>query len=139
MANKDNKLRKDERLVGNHILKSEPDFYKISQLSRLFSFRVHKLSALGIFITNCLEAGTETAGKWLEMLILEKMQNLGTVPDEDFLLKSMAESKACIERHPEWYGMTGQSLPEEEEAQITEEVFNEYVADKVLEEKRKGE
>ena len=138
MANKDNKLHKGERFVGNHILKSEPDFYKISQVTRLFSFRVHKLSALGIFITNCLEVNTETSGKWLEMLILEKMQNLGTVPDEDFLLKSMAESKACIERHPEWYGVQGQPLPEEEDARVTDEVFNEYMSDKVLENKRKG-
>ncbi len=125
------KLGKNERMIGAHILKEETDHYKISQIKKLYSFRVHKLTAVGMFIDECLKGG-ETGWKWLEMLIMDKVQNLGTVPDEQFLKISMKETTECIKRHTEWYGVKTETLSKEQDDEMLKEEMMDYYANKAL-------
>lgn len=123
------KLKKGERLIGAHILKEEADFYKISQMSGVISFRIHKSAMIGNYVSLCLESG-ETGLKWLEMFIMEKIQCLSVIPDEQYLMESMKSSNECIFRHSEWYGIDRKEMTKNEDDTLLKEVQMDYVIDK---------
>ena len=123
-----NKLKKGERLIGAYILKDEHDFYRISQISRVISFRVNKYTAVGRYVSEALESGP-TGLKWLEMFIIEKLQCLSVIPDEQYLMDSLKSSNECVGRHPEWYGISPDELTKEQDDNMINEVKKDYMAE----------
>lgn len=96
------KLSKDERQVGNFIVKNEKEHFKISDINSLMTHRVSKALPLGRFL--------EEAWKRKENTFLEHYSALvwnfsNTVADEQFFLDISKSCNDCIMRHHELYNI----------------------------------
>lgn len=101
------KLEKGEVRIGNFFVKDEdgttPDArLKIQDISSVFTFRVWKMVPLGIWLSNILGMGKEGEAT-LRTYIGVMWSLFSVVPDEEFVKELMSSTRACLERHPEWY------------------------------------
>lgn len=115
-------MERGEIRIGNFFIKDEgsAEHYKVQDLNSVFVVRVWKRIPLGIWLTNILSAkekGHETIKAWVSVL----WSMLSVVPDQEFIEGIMNETKACLDRHPDWYGVKKEAS-EEEHAKAVEDV-----------------
>lgn len=122
---KDNKLKldKNERRVGNFIVRNDETHMKVTDINQVFSHRADKRTPVGMFIEECYLALTkdESTGKGLANWLAVIFTAFSVIPDVDFLNQVMEASTKCMERHPEAYGLPDQNITDEEDAKIIQE------------------
>ena len=116
------KLARNERRVGNFVIKDEENHIKVMDIGSLFTHRVSKGTPIGQFLKlayDDLSKGGKGIGlgNWIAVIFLA----FSTVPDLEFLTSITDASKACIERHPGVYGYPKERPSDEEDARIIEE------------------
>lgn len=105
---KDNKLKlaKNERRIGNFVIKNETNHVKVMDIGQLFTHRAAKSTPIGQYLGICydaLEKGDSTGlglRNWLSVIFTA----FSVIPDIEFLERVVAECEACLKRHPEVYG-----------------------------------
>lgn len=116
------KLARNERRVGNFVIKDEENHIKVMDIGSLFTHRASKSTLIGQYLKlayDDLVKGGEGVGirNWIAVIF----SAFSTVPDQEFLTNVYNESKACIERHPEVYGYPKERPSDDEDARIIEE------------------
>lgn len=117
------KLARNERRVGNFVIKDEENHIKVMDIGSLFTHRVSKGTPIGTYLKlayDDLSKGGKGIGlgNWIAVIF----SAFSTVPDLEFLTSLYDASKACIERHPEVYGYPKEVPTDEEDARALEEV-----------------
>lgn len=118
------KLSKDERQVGNFVVKNEENHFKISDINGSMTHRVSKELNIGRFL--------EEAWKHKESNFLANYSALvwvfsNTVTDPQFFLDIDKACRECINRHKDLYGIK-EDISDVEDNSILEEareVYNE--------------
>lgn len=105
---KDNKIKlaKNERRIGNFVIKNEAEHVKVMDIGQLFTHRAAKSTPIGQYLEICydaLEKGDST-GMGLRNWISVIFAAFSVIPDIEFLERVIAECEACLKRHPEVYG-----------------------------------
>lgn len=123
---KNNKLRldKNEKRIGNFVVKSEENHMKVFDINSIFTHRAEKRTPVGQFLEQCYDKlGTEEStgrglGNWLAVIFTA----FSVVPDVEWLEAVMDASEACMKRHPEAYGMPKEEATPEQDERAAEEV-----------------
>lgn len=117
------KLDANEKRVGNFVVRDEDTHMKVMDIGQVFTHRADKRTPVGMFLESCYKnlATDESTGKGLANWMAVMFTAFSVVPDVDFLTAVMDASKACMERHPEAYGMPKQDVTDEEDARIIQE------------------
>lgn len=125
------KLSKDERQIGNFVIKNESEYVKICDINSQMTHRVSKHLNIG---------------RMLEMALKEKQDNYlanyaamtwlysNIVTDEQFFMDIDKACVACVNRHKEFYGIKEDITPEADK-EILEEFKEVYGAIEELKEK----
>lgn len=107
---------------GNMIYHDEPDFIKIQDINGIVSQRINKHIAKGQVLEIAMKAAKtdEKQMRFLENYAVVSFNYLSCVPDAELLAKVNEASCACIERHPEIYGIK-KDISEKEDSEIIKE------------------
>lgn len=123
---KDNKLRldKNERRIGNFVIKNEKSHVKVMDINQVFTHRADKRVPIGMFLAQCYEAleKDESTGRGLGNWLAVIFTAFSVVPDVEWLNAVMSASEACMKRHPEAYGMPKDEPTQEEDERAAAEV-----------------
>ncbi len=117
------KLEKGEVRIGNFFVKDEDNHIKLQDLNGVFSHRVHKNMAIGIWLSNMLQGGQKDPAclNSIKTYIGAMWSMFSVVPDNEFITGGIALANDCMKRHPDWYGVKLDATPEED-AEALEEV-----------------
>lgn len=125
MKVRNGKLRLDpnEKRVGNFVLRDEAAHVKVMDINQVFTHRASKRTPVGLFLKDAFDAlddGQTHDGisKWLAVIFTV----FSTIPDVEFLSDVFDASRACMERHPEAYGMPVEAGTDEENAEAEAEM-----------------
>ena len=122
---KNNKLRldKNERRIGNFVIKNEENHVKVMDVGQIFTHRADKRTPVGQFLEQCYDGliSNESTGKGLGNWLAVIFTAFSVVPDVEWLEAVMSASEACMKRHPEAYGYPADAT-EQEDARALEEV-----------------
>jgi hypothetical protein len=124
------KLAKNERQIGNFILKNEEQYMKVTDINSQMSHRVSKLLNIGRF----LEMGYKEKSNeniHVYMALLWMFSNV--IPDVEFAKDINNACVACINRHKEFYGIK-EDISTEEDSEILREAKETYDAVEKLKE-----
>jgi len=113
------KLEKGEVRIGNYFVKAEPEFIKIQDLNCVFTHRIGKKTAVGIWVTNMLKQG-DGGEKSLLTYIGTLWSVFSPAPDNEYVEALLNAASECLNRHPDWYGIKT-DVTDEEDAKIIEE------------------
>ena len=122
---KDNriKLAKNERRIGNFVIKNEAEHVKVMDIGQLFTHRAAKSTPIGQYLAICydaLEKGDSTGlglRNWLSVIFAA----FSVIPDIEFLERVITECEACLKRHPDVYGAPADPGTDEENAEAEAE------------------
>ena len=114
------KLEKGEVRIGNFFVKEEPEHIKIQDLNTVFTHRIRKETAIGIWVGNMLKQG-EGGLASLRTYIGTLWSVFSPAPDNEFIEALLKDTSECIHRHPEWYGGKKEEVSDEEDQKIIEE------------------
>lgn len=116
VANGKLKLEERDRRVGNFVVTSETNHYKIQDINTVQSHRFAKTSLIGQAMTVMMRGENEKfLASWINIMMLV----YSVVPDVEFLTEIMDAANRCIERHRE--GFYGPEVSDEEDKKILEE------------------
>lgn len=124
------KLAKNERQIGNFILKNEEHYMKVTDINSQMSHRVSKLLNIGRF----LEMGYKEKSNeniHVYMALLWMFSNV--IPDVEFAKDINNACVVCINRHKEFYGIK-EDISTEEDTEILREAKETYDAVEKLKE-----
>ena len=124
-VNADNtlKLAKNERRLGNFVVKNEEAHVKVMDIGSIFTHRASKTTPIGQYLEICYDALSkgESNGLGLKNWMTVIFTAFSTIPDQEFLENVFKECEACMKRHPEVYGVPKEPVSDEEDARIIEE------------------
>lgn len=124
-VNADNtlKLAKNERRIGNFVIKNEENHVKVMDINSIFTHRAAKTTPIGQYLAICYEALVkgESDGLGLKNWMTVIFTAFSTIPDQEFLEHVFEECRACMERHPEVYGVPKEPVSDEEDQRIIED------------------
>ena len=117
------KLDPNERRVGNFVLRDEESHVKVMDINQIFTHRASKRTPVGAFLKHAFDdlADGQThdgIARWLAVIFTV----FSTIPDVEFLSGVFDASKACMERHPEAYGMPATAGTDAENEQAETEM-----------------
>lgn len=118
------KLSKNERQVGNFVVKNEEYHFKICDINSNMTHRVSKLLNIGKYLE---EAWNRKESTFLENYAALVWVFTNTVSDEQFFTDIDNACRSCIMRHKELYGIK-EDISEIEDNSVLEEsreVYNE--------------
>jgi hypothetical protein len=116
------KLAKNERQIGNFILKNEEFYMKVQDISSQITHRVSKLLNIGKFLEMAYkEKSNENIHVYMALLWMFS----NVIPDVDFAKDINAACVACINRHKDFYGIK-EDISAEEDAEILREAEETY-------------
>lgn len=121
---KDNKVKlaKNEKRLGNFVIKNEEEHVKITDINGIFSHRFRKSVPVGAFLEMTYKGvKDEETSKGLRNYIAVLYAVSSTVPDKQWLEDVYNASVECMERHPEVYGYPRGEVSDGEDAKILEE------------------
>lgn len=123
------RLEKGERRIGNFFIKLEDNHVKIQDLSSMFTHRVSRRLAIGIWLENMMKLG-EKGEPSLKAYFATAWTVFTVVPDDAAIDGFVKLSTEAINRHPEWYGGRVSDKPEaDEEALKAVEGVKEFEGD----------
>ena len=110
------KLEPLEIRVGNFFVKLEEHHVKIQDLNGVFSFRVNRRMAIGIWLENMWNGARtdENALKSLKTYIATMWSLFSVVPDDEYVSDALGMTESALNRHPEWYGIKKDATPDED-------------------------
>lgn len=121
------KLSKNEKRLGNFVVAEEENHIKIFDINQMFVHRVRKSIAIGMWLEACYKGlSDEAIRKSLGNYIAVLWSASCVVPDVDFLAEVYKSSEACMNRHPELYGVPKKEASDEEDAKIVEGLKEEH-------------
>lgn len=97
------KLEKNDYRVDNFVLSVEKQHIKVQDLNQCFTLRFLKRMPIGIWLDSLIKRGDEGVDS-LKTYIAVIWSSLSPVPDSEYMQSLIDSAKACIGRHPEWYG-----------------------------------
>ena len=107
---KDNRLKLDsnERRIGNFVIRDEESHMKVMDINQIFTHRASKRTPVGAFLKGSYDAlaKDEITGIGLKNWLSAIFTVFSVVPDKEFLENVVEQSKACMLRHPDAYGLT---------------------------------
>lgn len=113
-------LEKGEVRVGNFFIKKEPEYIKIQDINAVFTHRIRRKTAVGIWCLNMLDQG-EGGERSLIAYIGTLWSVFSPAPDDEYVKALLDAATACLNRHPDWYGIKPDVTDEEDAAIIQEE------------------
>lgn len=123
---KDNKIRldKNERRIGNFIVRNEEHHVKVMDIGQIFTHRADKRTPAGQFLAQCYDslAADESTGRGLGNWLAVIFTAFSVVPDVQWLEEVTTASEACMKRHPEAYGMPADPGTDDENAEAEAEL-----------------
>lgn len=129
------KLAKNERQIGNFILKNEEHYMKVTDINSQMSHRVSKLLNIGRFLEMAYkEKANENIHTYMALLWMFS----NVIPDVEFAKDINNACVACINRHKEFYGIK-EDISTEEDAEILREAEETYDAVEKLKEEAASE
>lgn len=124
------KLAKNERQIGNFILKNEEHYMKVTDINSQMSHRVSKLLNIGRFLEmGYKERSNENIRVYMALLWMFS----NVIPDVEFAKDINNACVACINRHKEFYGIK-EDISTEEDSEILREAKETYDAVEKLKE-----
>lgn len=124
------KLAKNERQIGNFILKNEEQYIKIQDINSQITHRVSKLLNIGRFLEIAYkERSNENIHVYMALLWMFS----NVIPDVEFAKDINNACVACINRHKEFYGIK-EDISTEEDSEILREAKETYDAVEKLKE-----
>lgn len=99
------KTEKGEIRVGNFFVREESDgeHIKATDLNSYFSFRFRRAMPIGRWICHLTRKGDAGLGS-IKTYLAVMWSVMSAIPDDEYVKSLMEASKACMSRHPEWYG-----------------------------------
>ena len=126
------KLAKNERQIGNFVIKNEEEYMKICDINSQITHRVSK----GVYVGRMLEtAWKERSNDYLHTYASIVYLFSNVVTDEQFFLDINKVCIDCINRHKDFYGIE-EDITAEKDKEILEETREVYEA---IEELKKEE
>ena len=125
-ATKDGKLKlaKNERQVGNFVIKNEEEYMKICDINSQITHRVSK----GVHVGRMLEtAWKERSNDYLHTYASIVYLFSNVVTDEQFFLDINKVCIDCVNRHKDFYGIE-EDITAEKDKEILEEAREVYEA-----------
>ena len=125
-ATKDGKLKlaKNERQVGNFVIKNEEEYMKICDINSQITHRVSK----GVHVGRMLEtAWKERSNDYLHTYASIVYLFSNVITDEQFFLDINKVCIDCINRHKDFYGIE-EDITAEKDKEILEEAREVYEA-----------
>lgn len=117
------KLSKNERRLGNFVIKNEENHVKIFDINEIFTYRARKNTAIGKFLEMFYEGiNDDSMSKGLKNYISVMFAVFSAVPDMEFLDDVYKASVSCMERHPDAYGYPKEKPTEKQDDAALEEV-----------------
>lgn len=126
------KLSKDERQIGNFVIKNESEYVKICDINSQMTHRVSKSLNIGKMLEMAFK---ERENQFLENYIALVWVFSNITPDPQFVTDIDKACTACINRHKDFYGIKEDITPEEDK-EILQEAKEVYDA---IEELKKEE
>ena len=125
-ATKDGKLKlaKNERQIGNFVIKNEEEYMKICDINSQITHRVSK----GVHVGRMLEtAWEERSNDYLHTYASIVYLFSNVVTDEQFFLDINKVCIDCVNRHKDFYGIE-EDITAEKDKEILEEAREVYEA-----------
>ena len=125
-ATKDGKLKlaKNERQIGNFVIKNEEEYMKICDINSQITHRVSK----GVHVGRMLEtAWKERSNDYLHTYASIVYLFSNVITDEQFFLDINKVCIDCINRHKDFYGIE-EDITAEKDKEILEEAREVYEA-----------
>lgn len=116
------KLSKDERQIGNFVIKNESEYVKICDINSQMTHRVSKSLNIGKMLEMAFK---ERENQFLENYIALVWVFSNITPDPQFVTDIDRACTACVNRHKEFYGIE-ENITSEEDAEIIEEAKEVY-------------
>lgn len=123
-TNKDGKLKlsKNEKRIGNFVIKKEEFHMKVFDINQIFTHRALRTTAIGKFLEQCYDGlADEKTSRGLSNYIAVLFSVFSTVPDLEFLETVYKASEGCMKRHPEVYGVPSAEVSEKGQEEIIED------------------
>lgn len=118
------KLAKNERQVGNFVIKNEEEYMKICDINSQITHRVSK----GVHVGRMLEtAWKERSNDYLHTYASIVYLFSNVVTDEKFFLDINKVCIDCVNRHKDFYGIE-EDITAEKDKEILEEAREVYEA-----------
>ena len=119
LASGEVRLAKNERRIGNFLIKNEENHMKLTDLGGVMSFRALKRMPIGVWLYNLYQRKDNAADDTIKVFVSTIWSALSVVPDDEYIQHLLTGAKACLERHKEWYGE--KDVTDEEDAKIIQE------------------
>jgi len=119
------KLERGDVRVGNFVIHTENEHYKIQDINSVFSVRASIITPIGQLIKAALEnlkGGDENSERFLHDYCAVFYNVLSVAPDYEFLGAIQKASVDCLNRHKDMYGIKDDISKEEDDRILKEEV-----------------
>lgn len=99
------KLESGEIRVGNFFIREESDgkHIKATDLNSCFTLRIRRAMPVGMWLCHLTRRGDAGLGS-IRTYLAVMWSVMSAIPDDEYVKSLMEASKACMSRHPEWYG-----------------------------------
>jgi len=118
------KLERGDIQVGNFIIHTEKNHFKVQDINEVFSLRVAGMIPVGQMIKACvanIEGGDNNCEKFIHDYASVMYNVLCAAPDVDFLKDVNEAAVGCVNRHKEMYGIKEDITFEEDNEIVKEE------------------
>lgn len=119
------KLERGDVRVGNFVIHTENEHYKIQDINSVFSVRASIITPIGQLIKAALvnlKGGDENSERFLHDYCAVFYNVLSVAPDYEFLTDIQKASVDCLNRHKDMYGIKDDISKEEDDRILKEEV-----------------
>ena len=99
-------MERGEIRLGNFFVRDEGDneHIRATDLNSCFTFRVWRRMPLGIWLSNMIRMGDKALAS-IRTYLAVMWSVMSVVPDDEYVEDLLSASKACLSRHPDWYGV----------------------------------
>lgn len=112
-------LEKGEVRVGNYFVKTEKEHFKVADLNSVFTLRISRETAVGMWVSNMLSQG-DGGVRSLHVYFATLWSALSPAPDDTYISDLISAATGCLERHRDWYGIKD-AVSDDEDAKVVDE------------------
>jgi len=117
------KLQRGDIRVGNFVIHTEKEHYKIQDIAGVFAYRVAMFTNAGMMMSVAVDnmrKGDKESEGFLANYCAVMFNVLCCVPDAEYFKDLNDAAIACVSRHKDMYGY-GEEISEERDAEILNE------------------